>query len=113
RRWLLHINHELVDILNDLLGTKWHKDLSLIKGLEQYKDDKKIQKRIFDMKLAKKRALIDKVKADTGVLLDENAIFDIQIKRLHEYKRQLLNILNIIHTYLRLKSDPAFKKNFH
>ncbi|HHX76323.1 MAG TPA: glycogen/starch/alpha-glucan phosphorylase, partial [Acholeplasmataceae bacterium] len=58
-------------------------------------------------------ALIKKVKEDTGILLDENAIFDIQIKRLHEYKRQLLNILNIIHTYLRLKSDDQFKKNFY
>ncbi|MFA7418014.1 MAG: glycogen/starch/alpha-glucan phosphorylase [Acholeplasma sp.] len=113
RRWLLHINHELTDILDNLIGTKWHKDLSLIKGLEPYKDDLKVQKLIKDMKLAKKRALVKKIQADTGVLLNENAIFDIQIKRLHEYKRQLLNILNIIHTYLRLKSDEKFKKTFY
>lgn len=68
---------------------------------------------IKDMKLSKKRALILKIKKDTGILLDENAIFDIQIKRLHEYKRQLLNILNIIYTYQRLKTDMEFKKNFH
>lgn len=114
RRWLLHINHELTDVLDNLLGSKaWHKDLSLIKGLEQYKDDLKVQKMIKDMKLSKKRALIQKIKKDTGILLDENAIFDIQIKRLHEYKRQLLNILNIIYTYQRLKTDMEFKKNFH
>jgi len=113
RRWLLHINHELTDILDGLIGKKWHKDLSLIKGLEQYKDDLKVQKLIKNMKLAKKRALVKKIQADTGVLLNENAIFDIQIKRLHEYKRQLLNILNIIHTYLRLKSDENFKKTFY
>jgi starch phosphorylase len=65
------------------------------------------------MKLAKKRSLIKKIKEDTGVTLNENAIFDIQIKRLHEYKRQLLNILNIIHTYIRLKSNSKFKKQFH
>ncbi|WP_025724875.1 glycogen/starch/alpha-glucan phosphorylase [Acholeplasma granularum] len=113
RRWLLHINHELTDILNNLLGTKWQTDLPQIKGLEKYKDDKKVQNQIKEMKLAKKRALIKKIKADTGVTLNENAIFDIQIKRLHEYKRQLLNILNVIHTYLRLKSDNEFKKNFY
>src|SRR5690554_6919037 len=114
RRWLLHINRELTEILDDVLGSKdWQRDLPKIEGLAQFKDDKKVQNRIKAMKLAKKRALIEKVKEDTGILLDENAIFDIQIKRLHEYKRQLLNILNIIYTYLRLKSDAEFKKNFY
>ncbi len=114
RRWLLHINRELTEILDDVLGSKdWQRDLPQIEGLAKFKDDKKVQGRIKDMKLAKKRALIEKIKEDTGILLDENAIFDIQIKRLHEYKRQLLNILNIIHTYLRLKSDAQFKKNFY
>lgn len=113
RRWLLHINPELVEIIDNLLGKDWQKDLSLIKGLEKFAEDKKIQKQIKNMKIAKKRALISKIKADTGVELNENAIFDVQIKRLHEYKRQLLNVLNIIYTYLRLKSDKNFKKNFH
>lgn len=113
RRWLIHINTELTNILNDLIGTEWQKDLSLIKGLEKYKDDVEVKAQIKAMKLAKKRSLIKKIKEDTGVTLNENAIFDIQIKRLHEYKRQLLNILNIIHTYIRLKSNSKFKKQFH
>ncbi len=113
RRWLIHINPELTNILNTLIGSEWQKDLSLIKGLEKYKDDVEVKEQIKAMKLAKKRSLIKKIKEDTGVALNENAIFDIQIKRLHEYKRQLLNILNIIHTYIRLKSDSKFKKQFH
>lgn len=113
RRWLIHINPELTNILNNLIGTEWQKDLSLIKGLEKYKDDAEVKEQIKAMKLAKKRSLIKKIKEDTGVTLNENAIFDIQIKRLHEYKRQLLNVLNIIHTYIRLKSDSKFKKQFH
>ncbi|VEU82272.1 glycogen/starch/alpha-glucan phosphorylase [Acholeplasma hippikon] len=113
RRWLLHINPELVKIIDKLIGTEWQKDLSLVKALENYATDTKVQKQIKSMKLAKKRALIQKIKEDTGVELNEKAIFDIQIKRLHEYKRQLLNVLNIIYVYLRLKSDKNFKKNFH
>ena len=113
RRWMLHINPELASIVDSLLGTEWQKDLSLIKGLEKYASDVKVQAQIKDMKLTKKRVLIKRIYEDTGVMLDENAIFDIQIKRLHEYKRQLLNVLHIIYLYLRLKKDPAFKKNFH
>lgn len=113
RRWLLHINHELVSIINRLIGTEWQKDLSLIKAFEKYATDKKVQNQVKQMKLIKKRALIQRIHEDVGVMLDENAIFDVQIKRLHEYKRQLLNILHIIYLYLRLKNDAAFKKNFH
>ncbi|MBN3490273.1 glycogen/starch/alpha-glucan phosphorylase [Acholeplasma equirhinis] len=113
RRWLLHINPELTSIIDSLLGSKWQKDLSLIKGLEKYANDAKVQSQIKDMKLTKKRILIKRIYEDTGVMLNENAIFDIQIKRLHEYKRQLLNILHIIYLYLRLKKDAEFKKNFH
>mgnify|MGYP000944877081 CR=1 FL=1 len=113
RRWLLYTNHELVEILDSLLGVKWHKDLSLIKEFEKFADDAKVQKQVKEMKLAKKRALIEKIKNDVGVELNENAIFDIQIKRLHEYKRQLLNALHIIYLYLRLKNDKAFRKNFY
>lgn len=113
RRWLIHINPELTSLINNLIGTEWQKDLSLIKKLVAFKDDQKVLDQVKAMKLSKKRQLIQKIYEDTNVRLDENAIFDIQIKRLHEYKRQLLNALNIIHTYLRLKKDPAFKKNFH
>lgn len=113
RRWLLHINPELVDILDNLLGTKWHHDLSLINDFSKYADDKKIQKQVELMKLAKKEQLIKVIKEDTGIELNPNAIFDIQIKRLHEYKRQLLNALNIIHIYLKLKSNKTYRDSFH
>lgn len=113
RRWLLHINPELVSIIDKLIGTDWQKDLSLIKCLEKYADDKKVQKLVKNMKLAKKKVLIERIKQDLNIELNENAIFDIQIKRLHEYKRQLLNILNVVHIYLRLKKDAKFKANFH
>ena len=65
------------------------------------------------MKLAKKRALIARIEQEQGIKLDENSIFDIQIKRLHEYKRQLMNILNIINVYLRLKKDKDFRKSYY
>src|SRR5690606_5554304 len=113
RRWLMHINPELVNILDKTVKGNWRKDLSAIKELENFKDDESIQKEIKNMKLAKKRQLIDVIYKDTGVKLDENAIFDIQIKRLHEYKRQSLNIFHVIYLYLRLKKDANFRKTFH
>lgn len=113
RRWLMHINPELVNILDKTVKGNWRKDLSAIKELENFKDDESIQKEVKNMKLAKKRQLIDVIYKDTGVKLDENAIFDIQIKRLHEYKRQSLNIFHVIYLYLRLKKDANFRKTFH
>lgn len=113
RRWLIHTNHELINILDEKIGTGWRKDLTKLEAFDQFKNDPDTQQKIFDMKQAKKKALADRIFKDRGVYLDTHMIFDIQAKRLHEYKRQAMNILHIIYVYLRLKNDPEFKKNYH
>ena len=112
RRWLIHTNHELTSLLDEKIGTDWRKDLNGLKALENFMEDQKVLDQIDQMKLAKKQALADKIYKEQGIKLDVNSIFDIQIKRLHEYKRQLMNILHIIYMYQRLKSDTAFKENY-
>ncbi len=112
RRWLIHTNHELVDILDRKIGTDWRKDLSKLEAFDKFKDDEQTQKEVHQMKLAKKQALADRIYKEQGIKLDVNSIFDIQVKRLHEYKRQLMNIMHIIYVYQRLKSDAAFKKGY-
>ena len=113
RRWCLHINPELVKILNQVCPD-WVKDPEneLVKLLP-YADDKKIQAKFKQMKDARKRDLANKIFKSQGISLDTNSIFDVQVKRLHEYKRQLLNALHIMYVYNRLKSDPEFKANYH
>lgn len=113
RRWLMHINHELTSILDQTIGTAWRKDLTKLEAFDQFKDDEAIQKAIFGMKQAKKKALAEKIFEDRGIQLNTDMIFDIQVKRLHEYKRQAMNILHIIYVYLRLKNDPEFRKNYY
>jgi starch phosphorylase len=113
RRWLIHTNKELVQILDEKIGTTWREDLTKLELLDPFKDDKQTQKQIDEMKRAKKQALADRIFAEQGIKLDVNSIFDIQVKRLHEYKRQLMNILHIIYVYRRLKSDETFKKNYY
>ena len=113
RRWLIHTNKELVQILDEKIGTTWREDLTQLELLDPFKDDEHTQQQIDDMKRAKKQALADRILELEGVKLDVNSIFDIQVKRLHEYKRQLMNILHIIYVYQRLKSDEAFKKNYY
>ena len=103
RRWLFHINQELVSLLDKTIGKAWHKDLNKLEDLLEFKDDKKVQKLVKDMKHAKKVQLAERIKKLEGIEIDPNSIFDIQVKRLHEYKRQLLNALHIIYLYLRLK----------
>ncbi len=113
RRWLLHINPEMDDILKKICP-KWVKDPeNEFKKLLAYKDDPKIQDAFFKMKLARKRALITKIYQSQGISLDANSIFDIQVKRLHEYKRQLMNALHIMYIYNRLKSDEEFRNNYY
>ncbi len=112
RRWLIHTNHELVSILDEKIGQGWRKDLTQLDQLMAFQKDKDTKQKIRAMKLAKKQALADRILQLQGVELDVNSIFDIQVKRLHEYKRQLMNILHIIYVYLRLKSDEQFKKTY-
>ena len=112
RRWLIHTNPELTQILDETIGTDWRKDLMKLKDFEAFKDDPKVQHKIEAMKLAKKQALADRIFERQGIKLDVDSIFDIQVKRLHEYKRQLMNILHVIYVYQRLKSDASFKASY-
>ena len=107
RRWLRLCNQELSALITELLGSEdWVKNLDLLKGLEKYKDDEEVLKRFMDIKHTKKEQLAAYIKEHEGVELDPDSIFDIQIKRLHEYKRQLLNTLYILDLYYRLKENP-------
>ena len=97
RRWLRLCNQELSALITELLGSEdWVKNLDLLKGLEKYKDDEEVLKRFMDIKHTKKEQLAAYIKEHEGVQLDPDSIFDIQIKSLHEYKRQIINTLNII-----------------
>lgn len=106
RRWLLKSNPELSQYITSLIGDEWIKDLAQLKKLEKHKNEEDVLNKFMDIKLSKKRELIAYVKEHNGVELDENSIFDIQIKRLHEYKRQLLNILHIMDLYFKVKENP-------
>jgi starch phosphorylase len=112
RRWLIQVNRELIQSIENKIGADFKKDLSKIKALENFKDDLEFLKEIKAVKLEKQQQLITYVKEKEGIELIEGGIFDIQIKRLHEYKRQLMNILHIIHVYIELKSNPKFKENY-
>ncbi len=113
RRWCYHTNPELVTILNKYCTKSWVKDTKKMAKLVDYAKDTTVQAEFDKMKKARKVALAEKIMASQGVQLDPNSIFDVQVKRLHEYKRQLLNALNIMHTYNRLKTDAEFKANYH
>ena len=106
RRWLLKANPELASLITELIGDKWITDLYELKKLEQYLDDDNILNRVAEIKLHNKKKLAKYIKETTGIEVNPNSIFDIQVKRLHEYKRQLLNVLHIMDLYNRLKENP-------
>ncbi len=103
RRWLAACNPELAELITETIGDGWLTDLSLLKKLEIYVDDKAFCKRWYEVQQAAKQKLIDYKKQELGVDLNVNALFDVQVKRIHEYKRQLLNVLHVIHLYDRIK----------
>lgn len=105
RRWLGQSNPELASYLNELLGVDFIKDLSKIDELMKYIDDEKVLSDLKDIKSVKKKQLAEYIQSTMGIKVDTNSIFDVQIKRLHEYKRQLLNALHIVHLYRRIKVD--------
>ncbi|MFT7630672.1 MAG: starch phosphorylase [Mariniblastus sp.] len=102
RRWLSHCNPGLRDLLNETIGSEWESDLEKISALKPYAEDAGFRQKWRDVKLANKQRLSDYVEANTGVKFDTAALFDVQVKRIHEYKRQLLNVLHVIHLYDRI-----------
>ncbi|CAG8452694.1 26614_t:CDS:10 [Dentiscutata erythropus] len=112
RRWLHQANPKLGDLITEVLGSKdWLKDLSLLKKLEPFADDKEFKKRWVAVKRSNKVRLAEYIKAHTGIIIDPNALFDIQVKRIHEYKRQFMNILSVIHRYNLLKKMSSKERS--
>ena len=114
RRWLLSCNHELANYLSETISDAYKKDANRLEDLLQYQNDSAVLDRIGEIKQNNKLALTEYIRAHEGVELDPNGIFDIQIKRLHEYKRQQMNALYIIHKYLEIKNGkkPVRPLNF-
>ena len=108
RRWLLSANPELAKFITDRIGHGWEKDLSKLRGLEKFAEDAESQKEFLAIKRRNKERLADYLKVSQNEFLDPDSIFDVQIKRLHEYKRQLLNILHVMYLYNRILEDPTF-----
>ena len=104
RRWLLHCNNELADYITELIGDGYKKDASKLEDLGKFVNDKKVLDKLDEIKKNNKVALKKYLKETKNVDIDENSIFDIQIKRLHEYKRQQMNVLYIIDKYLKIKN---------
>lgn len=106
RRWLQYANPELTSYVDSLIGEDWKSDMTKLKDLEKFKDDESVLEKFNEIKHEKKVQLAKYIKKHEGIEIDPNSIFDIQIKRLHEYKRQLLNALHILHLYYELKENP-------
>ncbi len=107
RRWLVYSNRRLTNFITEKLGSDdWIYDLTKLKGLEKFVDDKKALDELYQIKQANKKDLAKYILKHENVSIDPNSIFDIQVKRIHEYKRQHLNILHIVYLYHKLKNNP-------
>lgn len=106
RRFLLHGNEKLAAWVTDKIGDEWITDLSHIKNLEIYADDTRSQREFMNIKYQNKVRLAKYIKENNGIDVDPRSIFDVQVKRLHEYKRQLMNILHVMYLYNQLKDNP-------
>ncbi len=106
RRWVCQANPGLAKLITELIGDSWIKDADRLEDLQKYMGDKRVLERLGEIKLENKKALAKYILEHNNVQIDPNSIFDVQVKRLHEYKRQLLNALHILDLYLRLKDNP-------
>ena len=110
RRWLLHCNHGLTEFLTNTIGDSFKKDATKLEDLLSYKEDDNVLERLLEIKDENKHRLAAYLKETQKITLDENSIFDIQVKRLHEYKRQQLNALYAIHKYQEIKAGKIPKR---
>lgn len=106
RRWLCQSNPGLTDLLDQTIGDGYKSDATKLSELEKYIDDKSVLNRLSEVKLENKQRLADYIKKAQNISVDPNSIFDVQAKRLHEYKRQHLNALHILEDYLTIKANP-------
>jgi len=109
RRWIAHANPLMTELITEQIGDEWISDLSHIRYLKDCAEPENTEfhQRWFSAKLANKIRLAELVKDKTGVIFDPSAMFDVQVKRIHEYKRQLLNVLHVIHLYVRIKNGDT------
>jgi starch phosphorylase len=105
RRWLLHANRPLASLITKAIGDGWIRNLDELRRLELFADDASLLERLDDVKSRNKLALAKLTRELTGIVVDPESMYDVQVKRIHEYKRQLLNILHIIHRYWELSED--------
>ncbi|ADF41704.1 glycogen/starch/alpha-glucan phosphorylase [Priestia megaterium] len=109
RRWLLKANPQLSSLITEVIGDKWIKQPHSLIKLQEYVEDPSFLQGLKTVKQQRKKLLADIIQEQTGIKIDSNSIFDVQVKRLHAYKRQLLNVLHIMYLYNRLKEDPNFQ----
>lgn len=107
RRWLNQSNPELAKLIGDLVGTDFVSDASKLEDLQKFANDRVVLDKLSEIKRLRKVAMAEEIKRTSGVLVDPDSIFDVQVKRLHEYKRQLMNALNILATYQMLRDNPS------
>lgn len=109
RRWLVYSNPQLKQLLDETIGDSYVKHPEDLEKLMDYVDDVNVQNRFLEIKLERKQILAEYIKKVTGIEVDIHSIFDVQAKRLHAYKRQLLNVMHIIYLYQRMKADSNFR----
>ena len=106
RRWLLEANRELSDLINQTIGTGWEIDLDRLRELEPMIEDSGFRSRFMQIKLNNKKRLAEYIDLSTGITVSPETMFDVQVKRIHEYKRQLLNALHVIYLYQKMIENP-------
>ena len=112
RRWLLSANPKLADLISDAIGTDWITNADKLANLKPFADDAAFAEKFAKIKAENKKRTAEYLKKDCGIILNPNSVFDVQVKRIHEYKRQLLNAFDIVLIYQRLKNDKAFYNAF-
>ncbi|MBS2771524.1 glycogen/starch/alpha-glucan phosphorylase [Anoxybacillus rupiensis] len=108
RRWLLKANPQLASLITEAIGARWIQRPETLLDLTSYASDRSFQRALAKVKQQRKAILAKRIYEQTGIAVDESSIFDVQVKRLHAYKRQLLNVLHIMYLYNRLKEDSSF-----